>query len=177
LLGDFFSHKGEYDLIIEQTFFCALPPVMRQKYVWKMHELLAKDGILAGLFFNRIFEAGPPFGGSQQEYELLFKNAFDLITLKTSINSIAPRSNSELFFEFKKNSLVKVNLYRFEGITCSGCMDSVTKKFTEINEVLNVSMNRNFTEMVIISTVETPLEDLQKIVSYDENYKIIKITQ
>jgi hypothetical protein len=38
-------------------------------------------------------------------------------------------------------------------------------------------MNRNFTEMVIISTVETPLEDLQKIVSYDENYKIIKITQ
>lgn len=177
LLGDFFSHKGEYDLIIEQTFFCALPPVMRQKYVWKMHELLAKDGILAGLFFNRIFEVGPPFGGSQQEYELLFKNAFDLITLETSINSIAPRSNSELFFEFKKNSLVKVNLYRFEGITCSGCMDSVTKKFTEINEVLNVSMNSNFTEIVIISTVETPLEDLQKIVSYDENYKIIKITQ
>jgi SAM-dependent methyltransferase len=177
LLGDFFSHKGEYDLIIEQTFFCALPPVMRQKYVWKMHELLAKDGILAGLFFNRIFEVGPPFGGSQQEYELLFKNAFDLITLETSINSIASRSNSELFFEFKKNSLVTVNLYRFEGITCSGCMDSVTKKFTEINEVLNVSMNSNFTEIVIISTVETPLEDLQKIVSYDENYKIIKITQ
>jgi hypothetical protein len=29
LLGDF-NHKGEYDLIIEQTFFCALPPVMRQ---------------------------------------------------------------------------------------------------------------------------------------------------
>jgi hypothetical protein len=24
-----------------------------------MHELLAKDGMLAGLFFNRTFEAGP----------------------------------------------------------------------------------------------------------------------
>jgi len=67
LLGDFFNHKGEYDLIIEQTFFCALPPTMRQKYVWKMHELLAKDGILAGLLFNRKFEVSPPFGGSQEE--------------------------------------------------------------------------------------------------------------
>jgi hypothetical protein len=25
-----------------------------------MHELLAKNGMLAGLFFNRTFEAGPP---------------------------------------------------------------------------------------------------------------------
>jgi hypothetical protein len=50
------------------------------------------------------------------------------------------------------------------------------KKFTEIKEVLNVSMNSNFTEIIIVSTIET-LEDLQKIVSYDENYKIIKITQ
>jgi hypothetical protein len=25
--------------------------------------------VLAGLFFNRTFEAGPPFGGSQKEYE------------------------------------------------------------------------------------------------------------
>jgi hypothetical protein len=29
LLGDFFNHKGEYDLIIEQIFL-RLPPVMRQ---------------------------------------------------------------------------------------------------------------------------------------------------
>ena len=27
--GDFFEHKGSYDLILEQTFFCALPPQMR----------------------------------------------------------------------------------------------------------------------------------------------------
>lgn len=33
ILGDFFEHKGNYDYIIEQTFFCALPPTMRQKYV------------------------------------------------------------------------------------------------------------------------------------------------
>ncbi|WP_339920348.1 methyltransferase domain-containing protein [uncultured Flavobacterium sp.] len=177
LLGDFFNHKGEYDLIIEQTFFCALPPVMRQKYVWKMHELLAKDGILAGLLFNRTFEVSPPFGGSQEEYDLLFKNAFDFIKLEKSDNSIAPRSNSELFFEFKKNSTAEVNLYEFEGITCSGCMDTVTKKFAAGKDVLNVSMNGNFTEVLIVSTIEIPLEELQKIVSYDDHYKIKKITQ
>jgi hypothetical protein len=177
LLGDFFSHKGEYDLIIEQTFFCALPPVMRQKYVWKMHELLAKSGTLSGLFFNRTFEASPPFGGSQEEYEMLFKNAFDIIKLEKSTNSIAPRSDSELFFEFKKNSPVKVNLYQFEGITCSACMSTVTEKFAAINEVLNVSINGNFKEILIVSITEIPLEELQKIVSYDDNYKIKKITQ
>lgn len=177
LLGDFFNHKGAYDLIIEQTFFCALPPVMRQKYVWKMHELLIKDGILAGLLFNRTFEVSPPFGGSQEEYELLFKNAFDFIKLEKSDNSIAPRSNSELFFEFKKNSAAEVNLYEFEGITCSGCMDTVTKKFAAVKDILNVSMNGNFTEVLIVSTIEIPLEELQKIVSYDDHYKIKKITQ
>jgi len=176
LLGDFFNHKGEYDLIIEQTFFCALPPTMRQKYVWKMHELLAKDGILAGLLFNRKFEVSPPFGGSQEEYHLLFKNAFDFIKLEKSDNSIAPRSNSELFFEFKKNGAVKVNLYEFEGITCSGCMNTVTEKFAAVKDVLNVSMNGNFTEVLIVSTIEIPLEELQKIVSYDDHYKIKKIT-
>ncbi|MEZ7504479.1 methyltransferase domain-containing protein [Flavobacterium sp. Arc2] len=177
LLGDFFDHKGEYDLIIEQTFFCALPPVMRQKYVWKMHELLAKDGKVSGLLFNRKFEVSPPFGGSQEEYKALFKDAFDFTKLEISANSIAPRSNSELFFEFKKNSAVTVNLYSFEGIACSGCMDTVTKKFTAIKDVLNVSMNNNFTEVLIVSTIEIPLEELQKIVSYDDNYKIKKITQ
>ena len=36
--GDFFEHQATYDLILEQTFFCALPPPMRQKYIWKMHQ-------------------------------------------------------------------------------------------------------------------------------------------
>ena len=39
ILGDFFEHQGKYDLIIEQTFFCALPPIMRQQYVLKMNQL------------------------------------------------------------------------------------------------------------------------------------------
>lgn len=174
ILGDFFEHQGQYDLIIEQTFFCALPPTMRQKYVWKMHQLLVEEGILAGLLFNRTFEVSPPFGGSKQEYEKLFKSAFDFLKIGTATNSIAPRANSELFFEFKRNSNPRVNLYQFEGITCNGCMNTVTSKFEALNDVLNASMSTNFSEVLIVSTNEVPLEELQAIVSYDEKYKIKK---
>jgi len=102
VLGDFFAHQGEYDLIIEQTFFCALPPSMRQKYVLKMHQLLVEKGKLVGLLFNKTFEGGPPFGGNQAEYEQLFKNYFEFKIFELCHNSIKPRANAELFIEFQK---------------------------------------------------------------------------
>lgn len=37
---DFFEHDNSYDLIIEQTFFCALIPSLRNDYVNKAHKLL-----------------------------------------------------------------------------------------------------------------------------------------
>jgi len=104
VLGDFFAHQGEYDLIVEQTFFCALPPKMRKKYVLKMHQLLSNNGKLMGLLFNKTFESGPPFGGNQTEYEQLFKDYFDFKIMETCHNSIAPRANSELFIELQKKN-------------------------------------------------------------------------
>jgi SAM-dependent methyltransferase len=176
VLGDFFEHQGKYDLIIEQTFFCALPPTMRQKYVWKMHQFLADEGKLAGLLFNRTFEVSPPFGGSKEEYEKLFAAAFDFLKMDLCINSIAPRANSELFFELKKNNQVDVNLYEFSDITSSGCMESVTKKFNAIDNIINVSMSSNFAEVLIVSKNEIAVEELQNAISYDEKYKIKKIS-
>ena len=174
VLGDFFEHQGEYDYIIEQTFFCALPPILRQRYVWKMHQLLSDRGKLAGLLFNREFEVSPPFGGNLKEYEHLFRNAFAFNSISLAKNSIPARENTELFIEFQKNSLALVNLYYFEGITCSGCMQTVTGKFSAIDNVLNVSMNTNFTEIIIVSKTEIELNVLQQMVSYDEKYKIVK---
>jgi SAM-dependent methyltransferase len=172
--GDFFEHQGQYDLIIEQTFFCALPPTMRQKYVLKMHQLLVEGGILVGLLFNRSFEVGPPFGGSKKEYEKLFHSSFGFSKMDVAPNSAAPRANSELFFELKKNSDVKVNLYRFEGITDSGYINTVTAKFEALNDVINTRMSTNFDEVLIVSKKEILIEELQKTVSYDEKYRIIK---
>lgn len=174
VLGDFFEHHGTYDYIIEQTFFCALPPTMRQKYVWKMHQLLSDYGKLIGLLFNREFEISPPFGGNIKEYEPLFYKAFTFNSISLAGNSIPSRANSELFLEFQKNELNQVTLYHFEGITCSGCMNTISNKFLEIDEVLNVSMNSNFSELIIVSKIEISLQKLQEIVSYDENYKIKK---
>ena len=89
-------------------------------------------------------------------------------------NSIPSRANTELFFEFQKNELNQVTLYHFEGITCSGCMNTVSNKFLQIDGVLNVSMNSNFSEIIIVSKIEIDVKKLQEIVSYDEKYKIIK---
>lgn len=58
---DFFKHQGQYDLILEQTFFCALDPDLRPNYVEKMHDLLAPGGRLAGVLFDfPLSSAGPP---------------------------------------------------------------------------------------------------------------------
>jgi SAM-dependent methyltransferase len=97
ITGDFFAIEGQYDLIIEQTFFCALQPSLRKDYVHKMHELLKPGGKLVGVLFNRTFEGGPPFGGSVEEYKSLFEQKFTLHTLTPCYNSIPPRSGAEVF--------------------------------------------------------------------------------
>jgi thiopurine S-methyltransferase len=100
---DFFLHSEKYDLIIEQTFFCALHPSQRENYVKKIHELLSEKGRLAGLLFGREFNSpGPPFGGSKNEYMKLFEPYFDFKYFDDCYNSIAPRSGSELFINLIK---------------------------------------------------------------------------
>lgn len=175
ILGDFFEHQGVYNVIIEQTFFCALAPRMRQKYVWKMHQLLSEHGLLIGLLFNRDFEVSPPFGGSLKEYKQLFQHAFLFNKLSTATNSVPARAGNELFIEFRKNNFAQVNLYHFEGITCSGCKNTVTKKFHEIDEALMVSMNTDFSELLIVTKKELKIKKLQELISYDEKYKISKV--
>jgi SAM-dependent methyltransferase len=104
VLGDFFTHELKYDLIVEQTFFCALQPSMRNAYAKKMNSLLKDNGKLVGLLFNRQFEhQGPPFGGSKEEYESLFSPLFQLNTMETAYNSFIKRQNTELFIQLIKN--------------------------------------------------------------------------
>jgi methyl halide transferase len=102
ICGDFFKLNQSFDLIIEQTFFCALDPGLRKAYADKMYQLLKPGGKLAGVMFNRSFEGGPPFGGSREEYEKLFSEKFQIMTMDNCHNSIAPRMGSELFVILKK---------------------------------------------------------------------------
>jgi SAM-dependent methyltransferase len=100
---NFFNHEGEYNLILEQTFFCAINPDLRPEYVKHTHQLLAKDGKIVGLMFDKIFSfEGPPFGGSKEEYEQLFQDQFKIELMEEAYNSVLPRQGSELFVKLIK---------------------------------------------------------------------------
>lgn len=95
---DFFLHNDRYDLILEQTFFCALHPSQRNNYALKMKALLKDDGKVAGVLFNKEFEGGPPFGGNEEEYRKLFSQYFSSVKINACYNSIEARKETEVFF-------------------------------------------------------------------------------
>ena len=98
ICDDFFNLVGKFDLIVEQTFFCALDPILRNEYCRKMAELLTPNGQLVGLLFNQIFEKeGPPFGGTIEEYTNKLSQHLKIQSLEICNNSITPRAGKELF--------------------------------------------------------------------------------
>jgi thiopurine S-methyltransferase len=100
LINDFFALEGKYDLIIEQTFFCAIDPSQRKNYASKTASLLNDGGKLIGLFFASEFDKpGPPFGGTKSNYLELFEPLFDVLEMHIAPNSILPRRGNELFFQ------------------------------------------------------------------------------
>jgi SAM-dependent methyltransferase len=100
---DFFAHEGQYDLIIEQTFFCAIAAERRPEYAAKAAALLRPEGKLVGVLFDTIFKKqGPPFGGSASEYRAVFEPYFTIKTMAPCINSIDPRAGTELFINLIK---------------------------------------------------------------------------
>ena len=100
MVGDFFAFQGNFDLIVEQTFFCALNPSLRKAYVEKMKSLLIPSGKLVGVMFNLPEKVdGPPFGGSIKEYHSLFSKHFNSISIEPCYNSIEPRQGNEVFIK------------------------------------------------------------------------------
>ena len=103
ILGNFFDLKNAFDLIIEQTFFCALDPKLRPQYAKKMQALLQPKGKLIGLLFCIPLNTdNPPFGGNKEEYLTYFKPYFHIKKMEPAYNSIPPRKDSELFITLVK---------------------------------------------------------------------------
>lgn len=101
--GNFFDHVGEYDIIVEQTMFCAIDPILRQNYADKVLEILKPKGKLIGVLFNREFESGPPYGGTKKEYLTYFEKQFGHVMIEDCLNSIHPRMNQEFFIKIIKD--------------------------------------------------------------------------
>ncbi|MBF9220112.1 methyltransferase domain-containing protein [Hymenobacter ruricola] len=106
LLADFFALPNDpsYDLIVEQTFFCALHPSLRPAYARQVAHLLRPGGTLMGLLFDTDFGPvqEPPFGGSKEEYRAYFAPYFDFRHFETATHSLKPRQGRELFICLKK---------------------------------------------------------------------------
>lgn len=102
--GDFFNIDDTFDLILEQTFFCALQPSLRVSYVEKMTQLLKPNGRLVGLLFDApLNNHQPPFGGSKEVYCSLFQPFFKFDIFEQCYNSHETRQGRELFIKFIKS--------------------------------------------------------------------------
>jgi methyl halide transferase len=106
--ANFFEHNGQYNLILEQTFFCSFEPTPENRRIYgeKMAQLLSPKGKLVGLWFDIPLIAGNmekrPFGGTKTEYLTYLSPFFDVKTFETCHNSIKPRAGQELFGIFIK---------------------------------------------------------------------------
>ena len=100
---DFFKLNGTFDLIVEQTFFCAIDKNLRPAYAKKMAELLHLGGKLVGLLFDApLNEEHPPYGGSPDEYVKYFEPYFDIEIMEPCYNSVGPRSGREVWIKMVK---------------------------------------------------------------------------
>jgi len=104
--GDFFDVSSAFDLVLEQTFFCAIHPSRRVAYARKMSEILKPSAKLVGLLFDFPLESGPPFGGSEAEYRGYFEPFFTIIRMERAHNSIKPRLGRELFIQLEKKRIL-----------------------------------------------------------------------
>ncbi len=107
LLDDFFTLKGNYDLILEQTFFCSFIPTdeNRLAYVKQMADLLKSEGKLVGLWFDFPLTDDMekrPFGGNKKLYLTYLQTHFEAQIFDKCYNSIPERQGNELFGIFEK---------------------------------------------------------------------------
>jgi SAM-dependent methyltransferase len=86
---------GRFDLVLEQTCFCAIDPARRPEYVEAVHRLLAPGGRLVGLFYECGGEGGPPFTTGPEEVRALFGGRFRVEVLARTPHSHPRRRGQE----------------------------------------------------------------------------------
>ena len=106
---DFFgldnSHDGIYDLVLEQTFFCAIAPRQRQDYVRNVTRILKPGGMLVGLFYHTDKEGGPPYNTTRADITVNFAKNFKILELDKTTLSAEQRKDKEWLGILKKKGL------------------------------------------------------------------------
>ena len=103
LHANFFEIEDSFDMVIEQTFFCAIDPSLRLQYAQKMQSILRPKGKIVGLLFEAVLnEDHPPFGGTKEEYLTYFQPYFQIAKMDPCYNSYPNRQGMELFVQLIK---------------------------------------------------------------------------
>lgn len=104
--GDFFSVPARaVDLVVEHTFFCAIDPAIRSRYVERIAQWVKPGGFLLGNFFvvsDEIAKTlpglsltqageGPPFAATVQELDSLMAPHFSTKVLRGALHPAATR--------------------------------------------------------------------------------------
>jgi len=103
-LADFFEfdYGKPYDVIYERAFLCALPPRMWPQYAPRTAQLLRPGGELAGFFYFRKAEKGPPFGTTPEALHALLDPHFDLVEDRMATDSIPVFQDAEHWQVWRK---------------------------------------------------------------------------
>jgi SAM-dependent methyltransferase len=106
-VADFFNLppalSGPYDWFFEHTFFCAIDPAMRGRYMETIAGLVKPGGRLLGIFYNIQPETGPPFGTTRDELIQRFTPEFTL-EAEAVPRSYESRTGNELLMLWRRQA-------------------------------------------------------------------------
>ncbi len=91
-----------FDVVIEHTCFCAVPPHKRNELVRLYRRMLHEEGQLMAVFFAMEKRSGPPFGSTEWEIRKRTEQGFHYLFWGRLRNSLPQRKARELFVLAKK---------------------------------------------------------------------------
>jgi SAM-dependent methyltransferase len=91
-----------FDVVVEHTLFCAIPPEQRSELVRLYRRMLHEEGQLLAVFFTMEKRAGPPYGATEWEIRKKTENGFHYLFWGRLRNSLPRRQGKELFVMAKK---------------------------------------------------------------------------
>lgn len=96
------EHLNRYNLMFEQTFFCAIHPTLRNHYVNLVSRILKPGGLLVGIFYETGEEDGPPFNTTRANILRHFSGPFQINQLEKTNRSAERRQGKEWFAVLKR---------------------------------------------------------------------------
>lgn len=91
-----------FDIVVEHTCFCAIPPDKRNELVRLYRRMLHEEGQLLAVFFAMEKRSGPPYGSTEWEIRKRTEQGFHYLFWGRLRNSIPSRLGRELFVLAKK---------------------------------------------------------------------------